>query len=96
MVLNTESGSVVASVDISGDTDDVFYDSKRHRIYAICGAGKIDIIEQTDANTYRAFAKVDTATGARTGFFVPERDHLFIAVAHRGSQAAEIRRYQIK
>ena len=96
VVLNTESGSVVASVDISGDPDDVFYDSKRHRIYAICGAGKIDIIEQTDANTYRAFAKVDTATGARTGFFVPERDHLFIAVAHRGSQAAEIRCYQIK
>ena len=96
VVLNTESGDVVASVDISGDPDDVFYDSRRHRIYAICGAGKIDIIEQTDANTYRAFAKVDTATGARTGFFVPERDHLFIAVAHRGSQAAEIRRYQIK
>jgi hypothetical protein len=96
VVLNTESGNVVASIDISGDPDDVFYDSKRRRIYAICGAGKIDIIEQTDANTYKAFAKVDTANGARTGFFVPDRDNLFIAVPHRGSQAAEIRCYQIK
>ena len=96
VILNTESGDVVASVDISGDPDDVFYDSRRHRIYAICGAGKIDIIEQTDANIYKALTKVDTANGARTGLFVPERDALFIAVPHRGAQAAEIRRYQVR
>jgi DNA-binding beta-propeller fold protein YncE len=96
VVLNTESGEIVAKIDISGDTDDVFYDGKRHRIYAICGAGKIDIIEQTNANTYKASAKVDTANGARTGLFVPERDTLFVAVPHRGSQQAEIRAYQIE
>jgi DNA-binding beta-propeller fold protein YncE len=96
VVLNTESGEVVASIDISGDSDDVFYDSRHHRIYAICGAGKIDVIEQTDANTYKALTKVDTANGARTGLFVPERDALFIAVPHRGAQAAEIRRYQVR
>jgi hypothetical protein len=96
VVLNTESGEIVAKTDISGDTDDVFYDGKRHHIYAICGAGKIDIIEQTNANTYKASAKVDTANGARTGLFVPERDTLFVAVPHRGSQQAEIRAYQIE
>jgi DNA-binding beta-propeller fold protein YncE len=96
IVLDTESGKVIAKVNISGDSDDLFYDSKRHRIYAICGAGKIDIIEQTDANSYKALAKIDTANGARTGLFVPERDSLFVAVPHRGSQQAEIRRYQIK
>jgi DNA-binding beta-propeller fold protein YncE len=94
VVLDTESGKVIAKIDISGDSDDLFYDSKRHRIYAICGAGKIDIIEQADANTYKAFAKVDTADGARTGLFVPERDSLFVAVPHRGSQKAEIRAYR--
>jgi len=96
VVLDTESGNVVASVDISGDPDDVFYDSKRHRIYTICGAGKIDIIDQTDANTYKALTKIDTADGARTGLFVPERDQLFVAVPHRGSQSAEIRCYQVR
>jgi DNA-binding beta-propeller fold protein YncE len=94
VVLNTESGDVVTSIGISGDPDDVFYDSKRHRIYAICGAGKIDVIEQTDANNYKAITKIDTADGARTGLFVPERNSLFVAVPHRGSQQAEIRRYQ--
>jgi YVTN family beta-propeller protein len=96
VVLNTDSGDVVAKIEISGDSDDVFYDAKRHRIYAICGAGKIDIINQADANTYKAFAKVNTASGSRTGLFVPAQDTLFVAVPHRGSQQAEIRCYQVQ
>jgi DNA-binding beta-propeller fold protein YncE len=96
VVLNTESGGVVVKIDISGDSDDLFYDSKRRRIYAICGAGKIDVIEQADANTYKPFAKIDTAGGARTALFVPERDTLFVAIPHRGSQQAEIRAYQVQ
>jgi DNA-binding beta-propeller fold protein YncE len=96
VVLNADSGEVVAKIEISGDPDDIFYDSKRHRIYAICGAGKIDIVEQADSNSYKALAKIDTANGARTGLFVPERDTLFVAVPHRGSQQAEIRAYQVQ
>jgi DNA-binding beta-propeller fold protein YncE len=96
IVLNTDSGEVVTKIDISGDSDDLFYDSKRQRVYAICGTGKIDIIEQADANTYKPLAKIDTANGARTGLLVPERDSLFVAVPHRGSQQAEVRRYQIE
>jgi DNA-binding beta-propeller fold protein YncE len=96
IVFNTESGEVAAKVDISGDPDDLFYDSKRHRIYAICGAGKIDIIAQTDPNTYTALTKVNTADGARTGLFVSEPDILFVAVPHRGSQKAEVRAYHVE
>ena len=96
VVLNTDSGDVVAKTDISSDPDEVFYDSKRHLIYVICGAGKIDIIEQTDANTYRASAKTQTANGARTGLFVPELDTLFVAVPYRGAQQPEIRAYQVE
>jgi DNA-binding beta-propeller fold protein YncE len=96
VVLNTDSGDIVAKIDISGDPDDVFYDAKRHRIYAICGAGKIDIINQADANIYNASAKLDTASGARTGLFVPEQDTLFVAIPHRGSHQAEIRTYRIE
>src|SRR5436190_9606598 len=96
VVLNTESGEVAAKIDISGDPDDLFYDAKRHRIYAICGAGKIDIIEQTDPNIYAASAKVNTADGARTGLFVSEGETLFVAVPHRGSQKAEVRAYHVE
>jgi YVTN family beta-propeller protein len=96
MVFDTESGKIVAKTDISGDPDEVFFDRKRQRVYAICGAGKIDIINQIDPNTYKVSTTIGTADGARTGLFVSERDVLFVAVPHRGSQQAEIRCYQIE
>jgi hypothetical protein len=86
----------VAKIDISHDPDEVFFDNKRHRIYAVCGAGKIDIIDQVGANSYKTSAKVDTAEGARTGFFVADRDRFFVAVPHRGSQKAEVRAYHVE
>jgi glutamine cyclotransferase len=96
VVLNTDSGDVVAKIDISGDCDDLFYDAKRHRVYAICGAGKINVIDQIDPNTYRVSTTIPTADGARSGIFVSELDVLFVAVPHRGSQQAEVRCYQIE
>jgi len=96
VVLNTDSGDVVAKIDLSGDADDLFYDPKRRRVYAICGAGKIDVVDQIDANAYKTSANIHTAEGARTGLFVPERDTLFVAIPHRGSQQAEIRCYAVE
>jgi YVTN family beta-propeller protein len=96
VVLNTESGTVTSKVDISGDPDDVFYDEKRHRVYVICGAGKIETIEQSNPDTYKRLASVDTSAGARTGLFIPDLATLLVAVPHRGSQSAEIRVYRIK
>jgi hypothetical protein len=96
VVLNTDSGDVVAKIDISGDCDDLFYDTKRHRVYAICGAGKVDVIDQIDPNTYKVSTTIPTADGARTGLFVSDLDILFVAVPRRGSQQAEIRCYQIE
>ena len=96
VVLNTDSGDFIAKVDISGDCDDLFYDAKRQRVYAICGAGKIDVIDQIDPNTYTVPTRIGTAAGARTGLFVSEHDVLFVAVPHRGSQQAEVRCYQIE
>ena len=96
VVLDTESGDVITSTSISGDADEVFYDEKRRRIYTVCGAGKIDVMDQADANSYKLSSTIDTAAGARTGLFLPERNTLFIAVPRRGSQPAEIRRYQIE
>jgi DNA-binding beta-propeller fold protein YncE len=95
LVLNTDSGEIVARLGIDRDADEIFYDSKRRRIYVVCGAGKIDLISQKDANRYEGLTTVDTAAGARTGLFVPQLDTLFVAVPHDGGQQAEIRGYHI-
>jgi DNA-binding beta-propeller fold protein YncE len=96
VVLNTDSGVVVASLAIAGDPDDVFYDAKRRCLYIVCGAGTVEVIDQLERDRYRIGATVLTAAGARTGLFVPERDSLFLAVPHRGNQVAEVQRYEVE
>lgn len=95
VVLNTDSGAVVTKVKIGGDVDDVFYDVARHCLYAICGAGSVDVIDQIGRDTYKMSVKIPTASGARTGLFVPELNSLFVAVPHHGKQGAELRAYAV-
>jgi hypothetical protein len=96
LVYDTESGANVASADIVGDTDDLFYDATRKRLYIIGGEGFITVLAQQDANHYSLLQKLQTAPGARTGLYVPELSKLFLAVPHRGAQPAEIRMFDVQ
>jgi hypothetical protein len=74
-----------------GDCDDVFYDQARKRIYASGGEGAISVFEQQDPDHYKESVRIATVKGARTSFFSPELDRLFLAVRRQGTQAAAIR-----
>jgi DNA-binding beta-propeller fold protein YncE len=93
LVLDTETGKPVARVEIGGDTDDVFWDAQRRQIYVSCGEGFLDVVRQGPGDRYERVAHLPTAPGARTSLFVPELSRLYLAVAHRGGQGAEIRVY---
>ena len=94
LAVDTESGKQAASVEIVGDTDDLFYDAAQARAYVIGGEGFVDVFEQKDADRYGRIAHYPTAPGARTGLFVPEWSKLFVAVPHRGGQRAEVLVYR--
>jgi DNA-binding beta-propeller fold protein YncE len=91
LVLDTTTGHTLKSLSAAGDTDDVFYDPDRKRIYVSGGDGTVTVINQTDADTYELAGSVATAAGARTSCFDTTSKLLYVAVPHRGSQAAEIR-----
>ena len=93
-VLDSDSGKEIAGVAIDGDTDDVFYDRKRSRIYISCGAGFIDVLDCNALPPYHLTEKIPTASGARTSLFVSELNRLYLAVPHRGNQPAEVRVYE--
>jgi hypothetical protein len=95
VILDTLSGEVVAKLPIVGDTDDVFFDPTRHLVYVIGGEGAVDLFRMHGPNHYEHVGRTNTATGARTGLFVSSLDRLFVAVPHRGSQAAKLLVYQI-
>jgi len=80
-------GAPVAAAETCGDSDDVFADAKRERIYVSCGDGFVDVF---DASELRRIAHIRTAVGARTALFVPELDRLFVAVRAEGSEPAAI------
>jgi DNA-binding beta-propeller fold protein YncE len=83
VVMNSDTGEIVASVPIPGDVDDVFFDARRKQIYASCGDGAIAVIRQVGADRYEALGTVPTVKGARTSAFNPEDGRLYLAVPRR-------------
>jgi len=82
-------GSIMASISTCGDADDVFVDRKRHRVYVSCGEGFIDVFDEGAAG-YSRIERIPTISGARTSFFVPELDRLFLAVRASWNEPAAI------
>ena len=95
LVYDTESGRQVDAVDVCGDTDDLFYDANRKRLYVSCGEGFLDVFDLSQRRLSR-IAHIATAGGARTSLFVPQQSRLFLAVPHRGDQRAEVRIYEAR
>jgi DNA-binding beta-propeller fold protein YncE len=95
VVLETTSGRTVTELTISGDTDDLFYDAMRKRIYVSGGEGFVDVIEQRDADSYRLLERISTVPGARTSFFSADLNQFYLAVPRQGEKPAEIRVYDV-
>ena len=96
LVYDTATGKESGSFDIVGDTDDLFFDAARKRLYVSGGEGFVDVLQEQEAGRFARVAHVATAAGARTSLFVPEQSRLYLAVPHRGTQKAEIRIYEAR
>ncbi len=94
VVFDTTAAKPVANLATSGDTDDLFYDAARQRLYISCGAGFVDVIEQRGEDRYSLGERIPTRPGARTSFFSAELDKFYLAAPARGDEAAEIRIFQ--
>jgi hypothetical protein len=94
VVLNTDSGQVVHKLPMVGDADEVFFDSAHRIIYVIGGEGFVDVFRLRDPDHLDKVARVNSASGARTGLFVSVFNRLFVAVPHRGSQPAKVIVYE--
>ncbi len=93
LVFDTASGREMAKLDLHGDCDDLFYDAPRHRIYASCGQGYIDVFTPVDADHYTLAEAVPTTAKARTCFF--DGRNLYLAVPRKAGAPAEIRVYDV-
>jgi MFS family permease len=91
--VDAASGKIVARTPAVGDTDDLFYDNERHRLYVIGGEGAVDVLSR-DGDRLRRLARIETRDGARTGLWVPSQGRLYVAVPARGGAPAEVRAFE--
>jgi YVTN family beta-propeller protein len=90
LVFDTISGKRMGAVPCVGDTDDLFYDARRERVYVIGGEGYVDVFDAAPSGKYERLARLGTRAGARTGLWSNELDQLFVAWPARHGHPAEI------
>lgn len=90
VLMDAGTGAVVSDRTTCGDSDDVFFDAKRQRIYVSCGGGSIDVFPIEG----KRLARIDSRGGARTSLFVPEFDRLYVAARAGANQDAAILVYR--
>lgn len=96
LVLDTESGKIIARVRGVGHADDMWYDGARKRIYVSGGSGFVSVIQQEDVSRYSNIAQIRTLPGGRTSLFVPELNRLYLGVWGRGGRSEMLRVYEAR
>jgi len=94
IVLNSDSGKVVADLPAVGLVDDAAYDAKNKRVY-LAGDQFVDVFEQKDPDHYALLAKIPGSFRAKTAILVPELNRYYLAVPRHEGKEAEVRVYDI-
>jgi YVTN family beta-propeller protein len=89
IVVNLDSGAIVASVPIGAGTDSAAFDPRRQLIFSSNGKdGTLSVIEEADPQTFRLVATINTAISARTMALDPESGRIYL-VAGDTRESAE-------
>jgi hypothetical protein len=89
IVLDSNTGKELQTLPITPGVDDIIYDPKSKRLYAI-GGGSVDVYDQISMDKYVSRGGVSTGSKARTGRLVPQLNRLFVAAPQDGSQSARV------
>jgi DNA-binding beta-propeller fold protein YncE len=93
VVMNADTGKVVASMTIGGGSDGVAYDPGTGDVLATCrdgggGQGVVDVFHQETPDTYTKLADVKYMYGARTVALDPKTHHIFSVGATQNDPVA--------
>ncbi len=88
VVMDADSGKVVASLPIGGGVDAVRFDPSTGLIFSSNGEGTLTVIHQDSPDRYEVEETVVTARGARTLELDPKTHRVFLATAEFGPAPA--------
>jgi len=99
-VFDTQSGRMVAALPCVQNSDDLFFDSARKRVYVVGGEGYLSVFREVDPDHYQLLAKVPSALGARTAGYPGKGlkgfDQFYLAVPARADHGAEVLIYTVQ
>lgn len=99
VVLDMDSGKEIVLLPGAADTDGMWFDATRKRIYVPSGEGFIFVYQEIDADHYQRIAKIPSAIGARTSAYygqVGRHNSLYVAVPARANRGAELSVYETR
>jgi YVTN family beta-propeller protein len=86
IVLNTETGAIVAVLPIGAGVDGAGYDPVLHRVYSANGVGTMTVIQQDSPDQYHVLENAPTHFGGHSLAIDPATHRVY--VAYFGSMAA--------
>jgi DNA-binding beta-propeller fold protein YncE len=80
VIINTDTGKVVQTLDATGGGDEIFFDAPSQRIYFSGSTGTLAVFHEDDPDHFRLLGKVPTGAIAKSGVWIPELKRYYAAV----------------
>ena len=82
VVVDADSGEVVATLPIGTFSDGAAYDRRHRRAFSSNGDGTITVVSEQGRNDYSIVGNVKTMSGGRTMTIDPNSGRLYVVGAH--------------
>jgi DNA-binding beta-propeller fold protein YncE len=79
IVLNTDTGAIVAALPIGAGVDGAGYDPVLRRVYTANGVGSMTVIQQDSADQYRVLENAATRFGGHSLVIDPATHRIYVA-----------------
>jgi hypothetical protein len=81
IVMNTDTGEIVAVFDAVGGSDEMFFDPASQRIYLQGYEGIADVWREKDPDHYELIGKIQGGVHGKTSLLVPELKRYYVTVS---------------
>jgi len=95
IVLDSDSGKIIASLPCVDMVDGAVFDASLKRIY-VPGTEFVDVFRERDINHFDLIAHVQGAFRAKTAILIPQLKQFYLAVPHHGEKSAEVRVFKVE
>jgi DNA-binding beta-propeller fold protein YncE len=95
VVLDSESGKIVATLPTAEMTDDMAFDSASKRIYVACTDFAV-VYLQKDADNYEELGRVPTGFRAKTNILVPQLKRYYVAAPRHENEIAGVKVFEVE